>query len=104
MYGKSTSFETAEDLFRTEYHDHVFKSAGVSAKYCGKYGTTLCTIALLEWADKVFVMEDMHVERIRENAGEQYLADVHVLDIEDRYQYMQPELIGLLKAKLEGLL
>lgn len=84
---------TAEDFYRSSRANHQFKSAGVSQKYCQKYGTTLCTIELLEWADKVFVMEDMHVQRIAEHAGDSYLNKLEVLNIEDIYQYMQPELI-----------
>ncbi|WP_275974998.1 hypothetical protein [Shewanella gaetbuli] len=41
-------------------------------------------------------MEPMHFERIARYAGEQYLEKVEVLDIEDVYQYMQPELISML--------
>jgi predicted protein tyrosine phosphatase len=57
------------------------------------YGSTLCTLELLEWADKVFVMEPMHVERISNYAGENYLEKGEILNIDDTYQYMQSELI-----------
>jgi len=87
---------TAEDYFREQYPQHHFKSAGLSEKYCQKYGTRLCTIELLDWADKIYVMEHMHSERIAKYAGEQYLQKVVVLGIEDVYQYMQPELIRCL--------
>lgn len=91
---------TAEDYFKSKYNRHEFKSAGLSDKYCKKYGTTLCTTTLLDWADKVFVMEGMHVERIAIYAGENYLGKLGILNIEDVYKYMQKELIEKLK-KLE---
>ncbi len=89
---------TAEDLFRTTCATHQYKSAGLSHKYCLKHGTTLCTIEMLAWADRIFVMEDMHVQRIAEHAGESYLNKLEVLNIDDVYQYMQPELIEALLA------
>lgn len=87
---------TAEDFYRSTSAAHQYKSAGLSQKYCQKYGTTLCTIELLEWADKVFVMENMHIQRIAEYAGESYLNKIEVLNIDDFYQFMQPELIEIL--------
>lgn len=91
---------TAEDCYKKSMPEYAFKSAGLSAKYCAKYGTTLCTIELLVWADKIFVMEKLHLDRIREYSGKQYLKKIQVLDIEDKYKYMQKELIQMLAEKL----
>ncbi|MEZ9140518.1 MULTISPECIES: hypothetical protein [unclassified Shewanella] len=91
---------TAEDYFDSKCSYHEFKSAGLSEKYCKKHGTTLCTTKLLDWADKVFVMEGMHAERIITYAGQSYLEKLEILNIEDIYKYMQKELIEKLK-KLE---
>jgi predicted protein tyrosine phosphatase len=97
---------SAEDFFRAESNSYIFKSAGLSEKYCTKYGSTLCTLELFEWADKVFVMEPQHKKRIADYAGERYLHKVEALDIEDIYQYMQPELLKLFQSdtKLKCLL
>jgi predicted protein tyrosine phosphatase len=89
---------TAEDFFRSQCKNHIFKSAGLSEKYCKQYGSTLCSIEMLEWADKVFVMEPLHKKRIAEYTGKQYLHKVEVLNIEDIYQYMQPELLKLFQS------
>ncbi len=89
--------KTAENFFKSKYPLHDIKSAGLSEKYCKHYGSTLCTLELLDWADKVFVMEPMHVERLSIYAGDKYLKKVVMLDIEDVYQYMQPELINVLE-------
>tara|TARA_R110001583_G_scaffold182901_1_gene341038 strand:- start:3425 stop:3766 length:342 start_codon:yes stop_codon:yes gene_type:complete len=90
---------TAEDFFKSLESEHVFQSAGLSKKYCGKNGSRLCTIELLEWAEKIFVMEPQHVERIIEHVGERYLAKIDVLHIDDIYTYMQPELLTKLASK-----
>lgn len=87
---------TAEDHFRENYNDHTYKSAGLSEKYCKQHGTTLCTTELLDWADKVFVMETMHTQRISDYAGKVFLNKVEILDIDDVYQYMQLELVEIL--------
>jgi predicted protein tyrosine phosphatase len=76
----------------------VYKSAGLSQKYCKKHGTTLCTPELLDWADKIFVMEHSHLLRITKYSGESYLNKIQVLNIEDIYKYMQPELVEKLKC------
>lgn len=89
--------KTAENLFKSKYPSHDIKSAGLSEKYCKHYDSTLCTLELLDWADRVFVMEQMHVERLSIYAGEKYLKKVVMLGIEDIYQYMQPELISILE-------
>ena len=51
-------------------------------------------------------MEDMHVQRIAEHGEQSYLNKLEVLNIDDVYQYMQPELIEKLVAndKLRFLL
>ncbi len=38
----------------------------------------------------------MHIQRIAEYAGESYLNKIEVLNIDDIYQFMQPELIEIL--------
>jgi predicted protein tyrosine phosphatase len=78
---------------------HVFQSAGLSEKYCSKYGTRLCTLDLLDWADRIYVMESMHASRVVDNAGEHYLEKIMILDIDDIYQHMQPELLDELKKR-----
>lgn len=90
--------KTAEDYFSSTESRINFSSAGLSEKYCTKYNTRLCSIELLNWADKIFVMEPMHAERIYENTGKQFCSKLAILDIADEYQYMQPELLDKLKS------
>jgi predicted protein tyrosine phosphatase len=64
------------------------------------------TPELLRWADVVFVMERAHRAKLSarfKSAGfKSALGDVRVicLDIPDDYEYMQPELIALLKSRV----
>ncbi|MDJ1482216.1 protein tyrosine phosphatase [Cytophagaceae bacterium YF14B1] len=87
---------TAEDYFREHYPQHQFRSAGLSQRLCEKEGTTLVTDQMLEWADRIFVMEAHHQERIQQYTGILYLHKINVLGIEDIYTYMQVELVTLL--------
>lgn len=91
---------TAEDYFKSVENKHVFQSAGLSEKYCTRYSTRLCTVELLDWADKVYVMESMHAERIAEYTDKLYLAKIEKLNIDDIYQYMQSELLEKLKSNV----
>lgn len=91
---------TGEDYFRSIHSAHVFKSASLSEKYCKQHDTILCSVELLEWADKIFVMEEMHLLRIIEHTAKRYLFKIEILNIEDIYQYMQTELIEKLKSNV----
>jgi predicted protein tyrosine phosphatase len=59
---------------------------------------------LLEWADSVVVMEKHHRNTIRKLFPDLYQTKKIVcLYIPDDYDFMQPELIDLLKAKFEDV-
>ena len=81
-------FLCTANLHRSRSAKDYFKSAGLSEKYCAKYGSRLCSSELLDWAEKIYVMEPQHVERITEHEGESYLAKIEILHIDDIYQYM----------------
>jgi len=88
--------KTAEELFSAADKSHQYKSAGLSAKYVAKAGSTLCTPELLEWANKIYVFEDVHIERIQKHTGNTFLSKITNLHIEDKYQYFQRELVLLI--------
>ncbi len=56
----------------------------------------------LEWADIVFVMEHDHARRIRAMGGRD--ARVEILEIPDDYPAMDPELIDLVRERVEPVL
>ncbi|CAM3697374.1 low molecular weight phosphatase family protein [Pseudoalteromonas maricaloris] len=91
--------KTAEELFLAIDKSNNYKSAGLSEKYVSKAGTTLCTEDMLDWADKIYVFEKKHIDRIRQYTGEKHLHEIYNLNIEDKYQYFQRELVLLLLEK-----
>lgn len=92
--------KTCEDLFSNLNSSLSFKSAGVSEKECKRRGSTLCTIEMLEKADVVFVFEPLHSERINQHTANCYNEKIINLKIEDKYQYMDSDLIELILSKL----
>lgn len=92
---------TAEAIWR-KHPDFNVRSAGTSPRARKTVGS-----ADIRWADVIFVMEQKHKNRLE--AGFARLLThkpVHVLNIPDEYQYMDPELIqeleDLVGPYLEG--
>ena len=87
--------KTAEDIFKERFQT---KSAGI---YNGKPVTE----KQLSWADLVVVMEDIQRSEIAKRFPEKYMQKrVLSLNIPDIYHYNQPELIDLLKSKINELI
>lgn len=56
---------------------------------------------LVDWADVIFVMEKQHQRKLSDNFKAQLRGKrVICLGIRDDYQFMQPELVDLLEAKV----
>jgi len=87
---------TAEQVFSAKIDIEV-ASAGLDND-----AEVVCTPELLEWADVVFVMEKTHKNRLARRF-KRYLrhAQVICLDIPDNYEFMQPELVELLHARVD---
>ena len=86
---------TAETIFKNN-QEHDVKSAGTENQARIKVNEKLVT-----WADLIFVMEKKHKERL----GEKFRALVDskkivILDIQDDFKYMDPELIEILKVSV----
>ena len=95
--------KTAEQHFAVQEPLVHFRSAGMSQKECQLNGTTLCTEALLAWADVIFVMETEHIRRIEQHTGTQYLDKILNLNIPDVYQFGSRELIEQLEARRKAM-
>lgn len=93
--------KTAEELFRAANKKHQYKSAGLSSKYVQKANSTLCTEEMLKWADRIYVFEQQHIDRIKEHTGDVYLPKIINLNIPDVYQYFQKELVLLLLERVK---
>ena len=59
----------------------------------------------IHWANVIFVMEQKHKSRLVADFGDLLAGKpVHVLDIPDEYQYMDPELVELLEQSVGSIL
>jgi predicted protein tyrosine phosphatase len=86
---------TAEQIFGSRT-DLEVASAGLSPD-----ADVPCTPDLVEWADVVFVMEKRHRAKLATRfRGRLKGKKVICLDIPDDYDFMAPELVRLLKARV----
>ena len=101
-------FVCSENRLRSPTAETVFSEYdGTEAIGAGTNSDAETTVSgdLIEWADTILVMEKIH----RNKVSKKYKAllknkKLIVLDIPDNYEYMQPELIHLLKAKVSRVI
>lgn len=90
---------TAEALYRNRQGFRA-RSAGTEPS-----ARTRVTAGMLTWADRVFVMEKKHRQRLQDRFPEETAEhDIIVLDIPDEYHFMDEELVLLLEAAIEPYL
>ena len=89
---------TAEEVFRDRDGWQV-ASAGLAPD-----AEEVLSVETLDWAQIVFVMEHEHRKKLLRGFGA-HLKNKRVvcLDIPDDYEYMQSELVALLKKKINAL-
>lgn len=92
--------KTAEEHLSAQNDGNEYRSAGLSYKWCERYDTTICTKELLAWADKIYVFEDLHLERIQEHTGSTYLPKITNLNIPDEFTYMSEPLLKIMNFSL----
>jgi len=86
--------KTAKELFKGRFQT---KSAGL-------YNENPLTQKELSWADTVIVMEDEQRSEIAKRFPRLYMQKrILALDIPDIYHFNQPELIEILKSKVNEL-
>ena len=87
--------KTAEEVFKGRFKT---KSAGL-------YNEKPVSKKELSWADTIVVMEDEQRKEIAQRFPDIYMQkQILSLEIPDVYHYNQPELIDVLKAKVNNLL
>ena len=87
--------KTAEELFKDRFQT---KSAGL-------FNEKPLTKEQLSWADIVVVMEDEQRKEISKRFPKEYLQKrIISLGVSDVYGYNQPELVDVLKEKINHLL
>lgn len=88
---------TAHEIYKTDNRFEL-ESAGTHES-----ARNVVSLSLLQWADTIVVMEKHHRNYIRKHFPDIYEAKKIVcLYIPDEYDYMQPDLINLLKEKFES--
>ena len=90
---------TAERIY-SEHQLLNVKSGGTSrsARHC-------VNAVDIKWADIIIVMEDKHrAQLISRFPSDLKYKDMHVIDIPDDYQFMDPELIEELRSAIDPLL
>ena len=88
---------TAEKIWQKEWS---VRSAGLSPK-----ARKTVSINDIRWANVIFVMEKKHKQRLVAQFSRVLIGkEIVVLDIPDDYQYMDPDLIEILRCKVEPYL
>lgn len=86
---------TAENVFKS-YSRIQVKSAGIDP-----HAKIHLTPSLIDWSDIVFVMEKSNLEKIKKKYSEKLRGKKLIcLNIPDEYDFMQPQLIEILKEKV----
>ncbi len=90
---------TAEQIF-SDYPGIECASAGLN-----RGAENPLTGELVEWAELIFVMERAHKEKLSREFKPYLLGKrVVCLNIPDNYKFMEPALVKLLHAKIDGFL
>ena len=90
---------TAESIYKNNSEFNV-RSAGTEPSARVKL-----TAKLIDWSDVIFVMEKNHKQRITENFRElSNEKNIVILDIPDEYEYMDEELIEMIKISVDNYL
>ncbi|WP_029574636.1 low molecular weight protein tyrosine phosphatase family protein [Acinetobacter sp. P8-3-8] len=101
-------FICSRNQWRSPSAERVFSVGyGISTRSAGTSKHAKHTISLkdIAWADLIFVMEQKHKQNIKEKFPNQLQhKKVIVLDIPDDYQYMDEELIEILKQVMQPYL
>ena len=90
---------TAEAIYK-DHSEYTVRSAGTEPSAAVRVNARL-----IAWADIIFVMEKVHKERILEKFREELISKkIVILDIEDDYQFMDPELVEMILVSVEGFM
>lgn len=105
---KKLLFVCSENRLRSPTAETVFsRFEGVQAIGAGTNSDSPTPVSgdLIEWADLIFFMEESHKRKINKKYSRLLRGKrMIVLDIPDRYVYMQPELVDLLKARVLNII
>ena len=99
-------FVCSRNRWRSPTAERLFDGVpGVQARSAGTEAGARVRVneKILGWADVIFCMERRHVQRLRERFDTVLASkELHVLDVPDDYEYMDPELLDALRTALSG--
>ena len=101
---KNLLFVCSQNRLRSPTAEHIFAmrtAVDVESAGTNHNAENPLTVDLVEWADIIFVMEKTHRSKIQ-GRFRPALKQTRIvcLDIPDNYEFMQPELVALLKTKV----
>ena len=92
-----------QNLNRSKTAENIFKGK-FKTKSAGLYNEKPVTAKQLSWADAIIVMDEEQRKEIAKRFPKQYMQKrILSLDIPDVFHYNQPELVNMLKSKVNGL-
>ena len=98
-------FVCSQNRLRSPTAEHIFADVpGIATVSAGTNNDAEnpLTVELVDWADFIFVMERQHRTKLQKK-HKAALKDKRlvVLDIPDEYEFMEPALVRLLRAKMQ---
>jgi len=98
-------FVCSQNKLRSPTAEQVFASwPGIEVSSAGtnRDAENPLTDELVEWADTIFVMERTHLNKVR-GTYRRVLGSTRIvcLDIPDRFAFMDPTLVRLLRVKMD---
>jgi predicted protein tyrosine phosphatase len=105
---KRLLFVCARNRLRSPTAEAVFTGVyGIETSSAGTAPDAECVIdfGMVEWADAIFVMEARQKKLLQTRFGSALKEKTVIcLGVPDRYTYMQPELVALLRNKMAAYL
>jgi predicted protein tyrosine phosphatase len=96
-------FFCSRNRLRSPTAESVFAGPDIETDSAGLAPDADCVLSVeqVEWADLIFVMEKQHRVKLKQRFTASLQGKkVVCLDVPDRYQFMQPELVTLLQEKV----
>jgi predicted protein tyrosine phosphatase len=101
-------FLCSRNQWRSPTAEAIYKNRqGVSVRSAGTEPSAKVKVNAKHvlWADIIFVMEKKHKQRLLVNFPDEAASkQIIILDIEDEYQYMDEELVEVIKLSVEPYL
>jgi predicted protein tyrosine phosphatase len=98
-------FVCSRNQWRSPTAEEIYKNRqGIAVRSAGTEPSARIKVSskLINWADIIFVMEKRHKQRLTEKFPDLISEKpIFILDIPDDYEYMDLELIDILKSSVE---